>query len=83
MIKQAAGLSLTPFERFALSAREGWPVISSHGAIDAQGSFIQRMPENDPILTGYSYLQYNALSDRKHLQESLFLPALPEEQPKP
>lgn len=83
VIKQAAGLSLTPFERFALSAREGWPVISSHGAIDAQGSFIQRMPENDPILTGYSYLQYNALSDRKHLQESLFLPALPEEQPKP
>lgn len=75
-IKQAAGLPLTPFERFALSAQKTWPVISTHGAISAEGTFVQQMPEDDPLLASYSYLQYNGLSDHRHLQKDLFLPML-------
>lgn len=75
-LMEAAGLPLSPYQRFLQELREVVPAVNQLGYYSlSEGRFLelsQAEEEEKAALSDYAVLQYNALHDRKHLSEGFW-----------
>ena len=77
LLMRAAGLELTPYQKYLTYLSESLPVITAVGMIDANGNYY-RPKEKSPysgLLKDYSVLQYNSVFDESGKIYELFEPA--------
>lgn len=79
VVKQAAGMELTGYDRFLLDLREELPIVSLNGCRDKNGVYYNNLedlekkaPEAGGRLRDYGMLVYNHLFDEKNRTDGFF-----------
>ena len=76
LVLSTAGFPLTPYWSLAGRCFEKYPVLTSYGAIDSNGTeytSVDSIPDDDGLLAQYRIAEYNNLFD-KHRMNKLFDP---------
>ena len=82
VMKQAAGMELTGYDRFLLALHEELPVVTLNGYWDRNGKFYEQLkdsssPYYDHLLE-YDMLVYNHLFDKDHRNDAFYGGSVPE-----
>lgn len=75
IMMEAAGMKLTPYNRFVRDLRQEIPVFTAHGYIDKEQKYYDEVNEESPykdLLDLYEFMQYNNLMDSKNRVENFF-----------
>lgn len=75
IMMDAAGMKLSPYNRFLMDLYEEVPVFTVNGYRDKNGKFYEKVDEQSPykdMLDLYEYTQYNNLMDSKNRVENFF-----------
>lgn len=75
VMADAAGMKLTPYQRYLMELRSDIPVITAHGYWDKDHNFYEDTDAASPYkeeLDLYEYTQYNNLSDGKNRIQNFF-----------
>lgn len=75
VMADAAGMKLTPYQRYLMELRDQVPVITAHGYWDKDHHFYEDADADSPYkdaLDLYEYTQYNNLADTKNRVENFF-----------
>ena len=77
LLMRAAGLELTPYQKYLTNISKSLPVITAVGLIDAKGQHYQPDKETPytEIMQEYSILMHNNVFDEEHKVYELFEPA--------
>lgn len=74
MLLNAAGLELSPYERFLLEVQKEYPAMNAFGYYDADWNWHDRTDENgqDELLWQYQCMVYQNVFDKKHMNAALY-----------
>lgn len=71
LVLENTGLALTEYDRYLEALCRRYPVITSQGALGADGEFIPQ-PSAEEAFSGYNCLVYNSVTDIDNRAESVF-----------
>ena len=82
VLKQAAGMELTGYDRFLLSLREELPIVTLNGYWDKDGTFYEQLEDRSSPwydrLQEYDMLVYNHLFDEKNRNDEFYGGSVPQ-----
>ena len=82
VMKQAAGMELTGYDRFLLALHEELPVVTLNGYWDRDGKFYEQLKDSSSPyydqLQEYDMLVYNHLFDKDHRNDAFYGGSVPE-----
>lgn len=74
VLMDLAGLEMTDYQKYLLEVQKEYPVITTVGVLDADGTWavIKDVKSSDELLTVYEMLQYNYLFEEERLNTSFY-----------
>lgn len=72
LLLDQADIPLSTYDHFLLDLQEKFPALNATSCLDGEQNWYERGEVVDPDLTDYSYLIYNNVFDKRHLNASMF-----------